>query len=123
MIYGDFDIDDSYVQTSILPRICSYSAKCGDCLVWNGALGRGGYPKLEIVDTSGQRVTARVHRLVVILFGGDIGQLEVDHKCRNRRCVNIAHLEPVVGLENLRRMRRRLFEDKHADQLRLALGE
>jgi hypothetical protein len=29
--------------------------------------------------------------------------LQLDHLCRNRACINPAHLEPVTNLENLRR--------------------
>lgn len=29
--------------------------------------------------------------------------LEIDHLCRNTRCVNAAHLEPVTKSENMRR--------------------
>jgi hypothetical protein len=29
--------------------------------------------------------------------------LQLDHLCRNTRCVNPAHLEPVTGAENMRR--------------------
>jgi hypothetical protein len=35
----------------------------------------------------------RVHRLVYRLLVGDIVEETLDHLCRNRRCVNPAHLE------------------------------
>lgn len=45
-----------------------------------------------------------VHRVSYELHIGPIpdGQ-QIDHLCRNRSCVNPAHLEPVVGRENLER--------------------
>jgi len=30
-------------------------------------------------------------------------EIQLDHLCRNRRCVNVNHLEPVTGAENRRR--------------------
>lgn len=47
------------------------------------------------------------HRLSYEYYIGPIGQdLQIDHLCRNRKCVNPAHLEPVSGSENIRRSRR-----------------
>lgn len=44
------------------------------------------------------------HRLVWLLERGEIGDgLTLDHLCRNRRCVNLDHLEPVSSGENTRR--------------------
>jgi hypothetical protein len=44
------------------------------------------------------------HRVAYQLLVGPIPDgMVVDHKCRNRSCVNPAHLEPVTQEENVRR--------------------
>lgn len=44
------------------------------------------------------------HRVAYEIANGAIPDgLVLDHLCRNRRCVNPSHLEPVSSLENLRR--------------------
>ena len=44
------------------------------------------------------------HRLTYQWAKGPIpAGMELDHLCRNRRCVNPAHLEPVTHRENVRR--------------------
>ena len=46
----------------------------------------------------------KAHRFAYELFVGEIPpHLEIDHLCRNRRCVNPTHLEPVTRSENIRR--------------------
>ena len=71
----------------------------GGCLEWTGAL-RMGYGKFRGV--AGRTTTA--HRVVWETFVGPIPEgLELDHLCRNRKCVNPDHLEPVTRRENLRR--------------------
>ncbi len=48
--------------------------------------------------------TTTAHRYVYQEMRGQIADgLELDHLCRNKRCVNPAHLEPVTHQENMRR--------------------
>jgi hypothetical protein len=45
-----------------------------------------------------------VHRVVYVnAFGYVPGKKQIDHKCRNRLCVNPDHLEVVTHRENQRR--------------------
>lgn len=79
-----------------------------DCWQWTGpdsGDGRGGdYPRMCL---DGQ--TVAVHRVMFTNKNGFIpGKKQIDHKCRNRRCVNPDHLEMVTHKENQRRRDRAL---------------
>jgi hypothetical protein len=66
------------------------------CWNWTGSLTPGGYGRLRV---DGLRPAA--HRFSYELHIGLIPDgLQLDHLCRNRRCVNPAHLEPVTAREN-----------------------
>jgi hypothetical protein len=70
-----------------------------DCWEWSGVLLANGY---AIFQTNGTRVLA--HRYSYELHVGPIPDgLVIDHLCRNKKCVNPEHLEPVTQAENARR--------------------
>lgn len=73
------------------------------CWEWTGpnsGSGRGGDYARMCLD--GQ--TVAVHRVMFTNANGFIpGKKQIDHKCRNRRCVNPDHLEMVTHKQNQKR--------------------
>ena len=74
------------------------------CWLWHGQLDHGGYGTVARPNRDGVGKRSGAHRVVYELLVGPIPDcLQLDHLCRNRRCVNPSHLEPVTASENLRR--------------------
>lgn len=71
------------------------------CWIWTGSIGLNGYGKVS----RGRSMTSLLaHRVVYTMHRGPIPEGKIlDHLCRNRGCVNPAHLEPVtIAINNAR---------------------
>lgn len=69
------------------------------CWNWAGAVSAGSYGSIYY-----QGRMQKAHRVAWMLWRGQIPNgMDLDHLCRNRLCINPAHLEPVTRSENLRR--------------------
>lgn len=69
----------------------------GGCWEWIASVTANGYGQFAVSKTE----VARPHRWAYEALVGPIPEgLQLDHLCRNRRCVNPAHLEPVTAREN-----------------------
>src|SRR3954469_283860 len=80
--------------------IPKYCPDLGKCWVWT-AYSRKGYGRYRYKNE-----TRLAYRLAYLERNGDIDlNLELDHLCRNPICVNPGHLDPVAGVENIRRSR------------------
>lgn len=73
------------------------------CWEWRGKVNNSGYHVADVGDGTGRATT--VHRIGYELFVGPIAaDLDGDHLCHRRWCVNPHHIEPVTHRENIRRM-------------------
>lgn len=71
------------------------------CWNWPGAIRASGYGAVRAnLDERGFRTWAAHRAIYTILVGAVVAGIELDHLCRNRKCVNPAHLEPVSSREN-----------------------
>jgi hypothetical protein len=67
------------------------------CWEWTGQLRTAGYGTLYVRGEG----FVQAHRWMYEQHVGPIPDgMQLDHLCRNRRCVNPAHLEPVTNREN-----------------------
>jgi hypothetical protein len=70
------------------------------CHLSNYSVGSHGYSQIGWVE-GGQRTVTLGHRVAWIAAHGPIpARLTIDHVCRVRRCVNVAHLRLLSNVEN-----------------------
>jgi hypothetical protein len=75
------------------------------CWIWLGHINSGGYGTTSR-QSNGVRRRLKAHRAFYEEARGPIPDgMQLDHLCGNRACVNPDHLEPVSGVENVRRSR------------------
>lgn len=75
----------------------------GTCLTSMYSTGSHGYAQVGWTE-DGKRTVTLVHLVVWVARRGPIPPgMTVDHKCKNRRCINTRHLRLLTNLENARR--------------------
>lgn len=82
-----------------MERFWSKVDKTDYCWNWTASLNEKGYGHFRF---NGK--TSKAHRVSYILtYGNILDNLVIDHLCKNTKCVNPDHLEPVTQGENVKR--------------------
>lgn len=91
----------------LINRFWTKVDKTDNCWNWVGQIHHTGYGVIYLSRAECKDPNRRlrlVHRVAYELLEGPIPEgLTLDHLCRNRRCVNPKHLEPVTVVENVMR--------------------
>lgn len=95
-------LNEGTTRAKVFP--VGYVIQESGCWDWVGGRDPDGYGVYKQGKQFVGRRSMRAHRWVYEQTKGFIPEgLQLDHLCRNRLCVNPAHLEPVTQQENIRR--------------------
>src|ERR1700751_234362 len=84
---------------TLTERFEKFFSRGPGCWEWHGYVSKRGY---GFFHAFGRPRPA--HRVAYEIYVGEIpGGLDLDHLCRNRSCVNPAHLQPVTRQINILR--------------------
>lgn len=90
---------------SIRRRVAKYhEVDANGCWIWTRSLTNTGYGRLQVTEPDGRSTAWVAHKAAYYALVGPVPEsLHLDHLCREPKCVNPAHLEPVTCRENLMR--------------------
>ena len=78
----------------LIDKLNNYTISLNGCWEWNGCLSKDGYGRYDSNNTA--------HRESFLFFNGEIPKhKEIDHLCRNRKCMNPKHLRLVTHKQNM----------------------
>ena len=95
-----------YRYRDVTGRIENNTERVGECFIWTGTRNPDGY---GMIGHNNRYTSIHIFSWEQV-FGPVPDDLELDHKCKQRACHRVAHLELVTRTENIRRSKRfRLF--------------
>lgn len=81
-----------------------HTDKAGECWIWKSVITVWGYGRIAFCPKKYKQIRMAAHRWSYQHFKGKIPNgYQIDHLCKNKRCVNPDHLEAVTPRENNRR--------------------
>lgn len=109
--FGDPRLPERYWRKVALApqRTCCEMLDCSWCWTWTGSKTSKGYGSFYLgKDRRGRQRTGVAHKMTYELAHGPVPRrrgkrLVIDHRCRNRACVNPEHHELVVEPVNVAR--------------------
>lgn len=90
------------IPERVVERVITNIDVVGECWISRYSIGSHGYSQIGWKD-GGRRFATLCHRVAWVHVFGPIPEgMTVDHICRQRRCVNPAHLRLLTNVDNAR---------------------